>query len=78
MGLLITRIIMFVFNIDNVMISWIAAIIYSLYIGYDIYKSQKFKKTSDNAVDCAVDIYLDIIGLFLNILDILGDANNKK
>lgn len=78
LGLLITRIIMFAFNIDNVMISWIAAIIYSLYIGYDIYKSQKFEKTADNAVDCAVDIYLDIIGLFLHILEILGKANNKN
>lgn len=76
-GIFITEIIMFIFNIDNILISWIGAIIYSLYIGYDIYKSQKLKKTADNAVDCAVDIYLDIIGLFLYILDILGEANDK-
>lgn len=77
-GLVITEIIMLIFNIENILISWIGAIIYSLYIGYDIYKSQKFKKTADNAVDCAVDIYLDIIGLFLYILDILGEANDKS
>lgn len=78
LGLLITEVIMLIFNIDNILISWIAAIIYSLYIGYDIYKSQKVKKTADNAVDCAVDIYLDIIGLFLHILEILEEANKKK
>lgn len=76
LGLVITRIIMFIFNIDNVIISWISAIIYSLYIGYDIYISQKFEKTADNAVDCAIDIYLDIIGLFINILEILEDADD--
>lgn len=76
LGLVITRIIMFIFNIDNVIISWISAIIYSLYIGYDIYISQKFEKTADNAVDCAIDIYLDIIGLFINILEILEEADD--
>ena len=76
LGLVITRIIMFIFNIDNVIISWISDIIYSLYIGYDIYISQKFEKTADNAVDCAIDIYLDIIGLFINILEILEDADD--
>lgn len=67
---------MLIFNIDNILVSWIATIIWSLCIGCDIYKSQKFKRTADNAVDCAVDIYLDIIGLFLNILDILGEADD--
>lgn len=76
-GLIITRIIAFIFNFDNVIISWVAAIIYSLYIGYDIYRSQKLNKTIDNAIDCAVDLYLDIFGVFINLLDIL-DKENKK
>ena len=77
-GLLIAEIIMLIFNIKNILISWIGAIIYSLYIGYHIYKSQQYKKTVDNAVDCALDMYLDIIGLFLYILDILGEAKDKS
>ena len=76
-GLIITRIIAFICNFDNVAISWIAAIIYSLYIGYDIYKSQKLSKTIDNAIECAIDLYLDIFGVFINLLDIL-DKENKR
>ena len=76
LGLAIAELIMLIFNMDNIIISWIGAIIYSLYIGYDIYLSQKFKRTADNAVDCAVDIYLDIIGLFLYVLDILGKSKD--
>jgi FtsH-binding integral membrane protein len=47
--------------------------IFSLYIGYDWVRAQSYSKTLDNAVDSAVDLYLDIINLFLRILEILGD-----
>lgn len=49
-----------------------AAAIFSLYIGYDIYRSQQFEKTVDNAIDCAIDVYLDIANLFLRLLEILS------
>ena len=76
-GLTITGIIAFIYNFDNVIISWVSAIIYSLYIGYDIYRSQKINKTIDNAIDCAADLYLDIFGVFIELLNIL-DKENKK
>ena len=52
--------------------SWIFVIIFSLYIGYDWYRAQQFPKTLDNAIDCVLDLYLDIINLFLRILEILS------
>lgn len=55
----------------NVM-AWLGALLFSLYIGYDFYKAQQYTPTLDNAVDCALDIYLDIINLFLRLLRILG------
>ncbi len=61
----------------NVM-SWLGALIFSLYIGYDFYKAQQYTPTIDNAVDCALDIYLDIINLFLRILQILGRGNRRR
>ena len=57
-------------------LSSFAAAIFSLYIGYDMYRAQRYPKTADNAVDCAVDIYLDIINLFLRLLRILGRRRN--
>ena len=47
-------------------------LLFSAYIGYDYYKSQSYQKTIDNAVDSAVDLYLDIINLCLRLLDIIG------
>lgn len=61
----------FINGVFNVM-SWVGALLFSLYIGYDFYRAQQYTPTLDNAVDCALDIYLDIINLFLRLLSILG------
>nr|MCR5618576.1 Bax inhibitor-1 family protein [Lachnospiraceae bacterium] len=57
---------------------WIGAALFSGYIGYDFWRAQQFPKTLDNAVDCAVDIYLDIINLFLRILRILAGSRSSR
>lgn len=56
----------------SVISTGIGALIFSLYIGYDFQKAQQYPHTIDNAVDCALDLYVDIINLFLRILRLLG------
>ncbi len=53
-------------------IDWIGACLFSLYIGYDCHRASAVPKTIDNAIDVSIDIYLDVINLFLRILRILG------
>lgn len=76
-GLLIASLILFFLGIDTIIISWISAAIFSLYIGYDFYRSQQYPPSIDNAIDSAVDIYLDIINLFLDILRILASSKRR-
>lgn len=76
-GLLICGFIAMFISFDDTIISLVAAGLFSLYIGYDFYRSQMYEKTVDNAVDCALDIYLDIINLFLRILRILGRSRRR-
>lgn len=52
--------------------NWLFVIIFSLYIGYDWHKAQSYPKTLDNAIDSAVDLYLDIINIFIRLLEIFG------
>ncbi len=59
-------------GLDLTIISVIGAVIFSLYIGYDWLRAQENVKTLDNALDCALDIYLDIIVVFLKLLKILN------
>jgi FtsH-binding integral membrane protein len=64
---------LFVPELNNIgIIDYIAAGIFSLYIGYDMYRASVIERNIDNAVDVALSLYLDIINLFLEILKILG------
>lgn len=49
---------------------WIIAILFSCYIAYDWCNAQYCDYTINNAVDACVSLYLDIINLFLAILNI--------
>jgi len=72
-GLLIVRILqLFIPGLDLTIIDYVAAGLFSLYIGYDMYRANNMPKTLNNAVSVCVDLYLDIINLFLNILRIMG------
>ena len=54
--------------------SWwdaIVAGIFALYIGYDWSKAQRSELTLDGAIDSCVDLYLDILNLFLRVLGVL-------
>ena len=71
-GLIVAGVVMAIMGIDSVIEAYIGAVIFSLYIGFDFWRSQQYEKTYDNAVDCALDIYLDIINLFIRILQMMG------
>lgn len=75
-GIIIARFVALLLGFNDILITWISTVVFSLYIGYDFYRSQQFVKTFDNAIDCALDLYLDIINLFLSILEILGSKRD--
>jgi FtsH-binding integral membrane protein len=74
-GLLVVRILqMFIPALAGLtFIDYIAAGIFSLYIGYDMYRASTVGRTYTNALHIAVSLYLDIINLFLTLVSIFGD-----
>ena len=75
-GLVVCELVLLILGVRQDIIDWIVAAVFSLYIGYDVYRSQQFPKTLDNAVDSALDIYMDIANLFIRILSIMGKRND--
>ena len=73
-GLVVVRVVQVFFPglMDFSIVDWIAVGIFSLYIGYDWYRASQVERTLNNAIDIAVDLYLDIVNLFLNILRIMA------
>ncbi len=51
---------------------FLVALIFCGYIGYDWAKAQQSPHTPDCAVDACVDLYLDIVNLFIRLLSIMG------
>ncbi len=76
LGSLLAGVVCMIFSFTTIILSWVIAVIFSLYIGYDWVKAQQYVHTLDNAVDSALDIYMDIINLFLRLLVILGRNND--
>ncbi|MBR2736525.1 MAG: US12 family protein [Firmicutes bacterium] len=72
LGTLAAAVVCMIFSIQTIILSWVFAVIFALYIGYDWVKAQQYVHTLDNAVDSALDIYMDIINLFLRLLVILN------
>jgi FtsH-binding integral membrane protein len=72
-GLIIAEVICVFIGITPLWISAISALIFSCYIGYDWTMAQAGPKTLDAAIDSALNIYLDIVNLFLDLLRIVGD-----
>jgi FtsH-binding integral membrane protein len=62
----------FIFGVHHGIIDWIVVLIFCGYIGYDWGRANQIPKTTDNAIDSAAALYIDIINLFLRILRILG------
>ena len=57
--------------------AYIGAVIFTLYLLYDFDRLEKMQgdESWETAIDIAVNLYLDIINLFLDLLEILAEAN---
>jgi hypothetical protein len=75
-GLILCEIILLIFGVRQEWTSWIAATLFSLYLGYDIYRSQQYPKTVRNAMASALDIYMDLANIFIRLLEVLGKKDN--
>ncbi len=51
---------------------WIFVLIFSGYVGYDWARAQSLPKTLDNAVDAAAALYVDIVILFIRMIQLFS------
>ena len=53
--------------------NWLFVGLFSLYIGYDWHKATTYTKTAKNAINATIDLYLDVINIFVHLLDLLDN-----
>ena len=68
---IIAEIVALILGFHSSAFSVIGVLLFSLYIGFDWYRAQHHSKTLFSAIDCAIDLYLDITNLFLDLLDLI-------
>ena len=61
-----------IFRTHSSVYEWVFVAIFSLFIGYDWARANTCARTVNNAIDLAANLYLDIINLFLRILEIMS------
>ncbi len=66
----------FVFHVQQGWTDWAVALIFCGYIGYDWAKANEVPRTLDNAIDGAAALYMDIINLFVRILEIYAKSKD--
>jgi FtsH-binding integral membrane protein len=65
----------FIFKIHHGILDWAVVLIFCGYIGFDWSRANQIPRTVDNAIDSAASLYMDIINLFVRILQIMGRKN---
>ena len=56
---------------------YVVILLFCGYIGFDWARAQRYPKTLDNAIDSAADIYVDVVNLFLRILEIAARSKSN-
>lgn len=55
---------------------WIGVVLFSGYVIYDLNRAMRVERTHDNAIDCAVAVYLDFANLFIRLLSLMGQRRD--
>lgn len=74
-GFITELVAVFLFGYSGNIFNWFFVLLFSAYIGYDWHKAQQYPKIFDNAIDSACDLYIDIINLFIRLLQIFASRD---
>ena len=61
-----------IFRVRTTIFEYLFVGLFSLFIGYDWARANTCARTLNNAIDLAASLYLDIINLFLRVLEIMS------
>jgi len=57
---------------------WVGVGLFSAYVIFDLNRAMRVERTHDNAIDCAVAVYLDFANLFIRLLSLFGAPVSEK
>ena len=77
-SMVVCEIVLLILGVSQYVFTWIGVFLFTVYIGYDTMRAMRYPHTLDNAVDCALDLYLDIINLFLKLMKLIARSKSRN
>lgn len=72
LAVVLVEVILMFMGVSQTLTDYIVVVVFAGFIGYDTYVATTVEPTLPNAVLAASNLYVDIINVFLRILDIIG------
>jgi FtsH-binding integral membrane protein len=54
------------------LLDWIGILLFSAYLVFDFNRAQEVTKTLDNAISCGISVFLDMVNIFIRLLELFG------
>lgn len=75
LALLVVEVVLMVMGVDQTFTDIAVILIFCGFIGWDVYRASSDEPTVTNALWYAVEMFLDIINVFLRVLDLIGSRD---
>lgn len=72
LAVILVELVLMLMGVAQTVTDWIVVVVFAGFIGYDTYMATQVPPTLSNAVLAASNLFVDIINVFLRILDIVG------
>ncbi len=72
LAVVLVEVVLMFMGVSQTVTDLIVVVVFAGFIGYDTYTATQVPPTVSNAVLCASNLFVDIINVFLRILDIIG------
>lgn len=56
---------------------WVGILIFGAYVVYDWNRAMRVAYSADNAIDCALAVYLDFVNIFIRLLRLTGSTKSS-
>lgn len=58
-------------------LDWVGLVLFGAFVIFDLNRAMRVPYTIDNAIDCALAVFVDMVNIFIRLLSIMGNSSNS-
>lgn len=60
------------------LLDWAGLVLFGAFVIFDLNRAMRVPYTIDNAIDCALAVFVDMVNIFIRLLSIMGNSNSSN